>query len=101
MTRAGASKRRESRFKAECVKWARARGVPVAKLTECVGIPDAIFFVPGGVPLVPEFKDPNGGGEPSPQQSWYLVRLRQLGYDVVLMDSRARFVAAMTAKGVR
>ena len=42
-TRAGASKRRESRFKADCVRWARARGIPVAKLTECVGIPDVPF----------------------------------------------------------
>jgi hypothetical protein len=100
VTKAGFSKHREGRFKAKCVKWARDRKIPVAKLTDCIGIPDAIFFVPGGVPVVPEFKDPNGGGAPSPAQTWYLERLRELGYDVALVASWEGFLEMMRSAGV-
>lgn len=90
--------RRESALEAWCVKWARARGVQVAKLTELIGVPDRIFFVPGGRPLVPEFKDPGGGGAAAPAQTWHLQTLRARGYDAPLIDSREAFLAAMKRK---
>jgi len=84
--------RREGAFKAHCVKYARALGIQVAKLTECVGIPDSIFFVPGGRPIVPEFKDPGGDGLPSPAQVWHLIKLREQGYDAPLLASWEEFL---------
>ena len=93
--------RRESTLEAWCVKWARARKVQVSKNTECAGMPDRTFYVPGGRPLVPEFKRPSGKGEPSPAQVWHMERLREQGYDAPLIDSKEGFVAAMAKKGVK
>ncbi len=90
---------RESTLERWCVKWARARGIQVGKLTECVGLPDRIFFVPGGRPLVPEFKDPRGA--PSPAQIWHIQRLRESGYAAPLLDTREKFLSEMARKGVR
>ena len=92
--------RRESALEARCVKWARSRGIQVGKLTECVGLPDRIFFLPGGLPLVPEFKDPGGGGEASPAQEWHMARLREQGYAAPLVDNWGAFLAEMKKRGV-
>ena len=94
-------RRRESTLEARAVKWARARGVQVGKLTECVGLPDRIFFAPGGRPLVLEFKDPGGRGEPSPTQVWHVVRLKKHGYAARFIDSWETFLELMARKGVK
>ena len=93
--------RRESSLEALCVKQARARGVQVSKNTQCVGIPDRTFWIPGGRPLVPEFKRADGKGEPSPAQVWHMNKLRAAGYDAPLIDSKEGFVAAMKKRGVK
>ena len=91
-------RRRESALERRCVKWARDRGVQVSKNTELVGIPDRTFWIPGGKPLVPEFKDLDG--EPSPAQVWHVAELRRKGYMSEFMDSWETFLAAMKKRGV-
>ena len=95
------SNRRESVLEAWCVKWVRARGIQVSKNTELVGIPDRTFWVPGGRPLVPEFKRPDGKGEPSPAQIWHMKKLREMGYDSPLVESQEQFLELMAERGVK
>jgi hypothetical protein len=77
--------RRESALEARCVKWARFQGVVVAKLTQLDGVPDRVFFTPGGRPLIVEFK---ATGEVTEElQSWYLRTLKSAGYRAVWCDS--------------
>ncbi len=90
--------RRESALESRAVKWARARGVVVGKLTECAGIPDRIFFIPGGRPLVAEFKA--RGKRPEPAQDFYLRKLLDEGYDVGWCDIWEGFLEAMKERGV-
>ena len=92
-------RRRESALESWCVKWARDRGVQVSKNTELVGIPDRTFWIPGGKPLVPEFKDLDG--EPSPAQVWHVKTLRTAGYDAPFIDTKEEFLRCMLRKGVR
>ncbi len=82
--------RREAALEARCVKWARFQGAIVAKLTELVGVPDRVFFVPGGRPLIVEFK----ARDESPEaiQNWYLLELERLGYRVITCDSWEKFL---------
>jgi hypothetical protein len=98
--RRGTKRRRESALEAKCVKWARDRGVQVSKLTECVGIPDRIFFVPGGKPLIPEFKDPGGKGAPSPAQVWHVAKLKEHGYAAWFCANFEEFLREMRKRGV-
>jgi len=63
----------------------------VAKLTECAGVPDRIFFVPGGRALIIEFK--HRGEVPEELQEWYLTKLLADGYTVGWCDSREGFLA--------
>jgi hypothetical protein len=93
--------RRESALEAWCVREARAHGILVSKNTECVGMPDRTFWLPGGRPLVPEFKRPDGKGEPSPAQVARMKRLREHGYDAPLIDSKEGFLAEMKKRRVR
>jgi hypothetical protein len=79
------------------VAWARARGVQVGKLAECAGLPDRIFFIPGGCPLIVEFKDPGGRGVLSPAQIWHLSQLRVQGYSALVVESKSQFLAEMEA----
>ena len=90
--------RRESALESWCVKWARARGVVVAKLTECAGIPDRVFFVPGGRPLIVEFKAV--GLKPEELQSWYLRMLFNNCYIAVHIDSKEAFMKLMNRYSV-
>lgn len=48
--------------------------------TSDTGYPDRIFWVPGGKPVLIEFKRP--GGKVSPKQKYQIDRLRKLGYRV-------------------
>jgi hypothetical protein len=52
------------------------------------GYPDRIFWIPGGRPLMIEFKRP--GEAPSPKQEYIHGQLRQLGYQVEVHDNAIR-----------
>ena len=49
------------------------------------GFPDRIFYIPGGKPLLIEFKRP--GEEPKPMQLYIHQLLRQLKYNVKVCDN--------------
>lgn len=89
--------RLESALESWAVRWARFRGIVAPKLTEVDGIPDRIFFVPGGVPIVVEFKrlGKKGSGLQSETQPWYLKTLLAAGYEVHHCDTKAQFRAIM------
>lgn len=60
------------------------------------GWPDRIFWVPGGKPLVIEFKTPNG--ELSQKQIYHIMKLRRNGYNVEVHDDAIdAFYAAIKA----
>lgn len=82
--------RRESALESWAVKYARARGVVVAKLTQLDGVPDRIFFIPGGRPLIIEFKA--CGEKPGELQQWYLKKLADDGYRVAWCDTKEKFL---------
>ncbi len=79
------------------MRWARTRGIVVAKLTQVDGIPDRIFFVPGGSPVIVEFKAPSVHGRAlqALTQPWYAATLIAAGYVVQQCDSRAQFLEVM------
>jgi len=85
--------RRESALESWAVKYARSRDVTVAKLTQLDGVPDRIFFVPGGKPLIVEFKA--RGEKPGELQSWYLQKLKEDGYRVAWCDTKEKFLELM------
>ena len=62
-------------------------GVFGAKLTSpgTNGMPDRMFFIPGGKPLLIEFKDV--GKEPEPLQEYTHNWLRKLGYHIEVCDN--------------
>ena len=95
-------RRRESALERRCVKWARDHNIQVSKLSECVGLPDRIFFTPRkkGGPFIPEFKDPGGHGARSPAQVWHVAALKYQGYVSEFVDSWETFLAAMKKRGV-
>lgn len=60
------------------------------------GWPDRIFWVPGGKPLIIEFKTPDG--ELSPKQIYHIDRLKKDGYNVEVCDDAIdAFLAAIRA----
>lgn len=77
--------RRESALEARCVKWARYKKAIVAKLKECDGVPDRIFFLPNSVALIIEFKAKDE--RPEELQSWYLKTLTNYGFTVAYCDT--------------
>jgi hypothetical protein len=101
--RRGVSSRKEGPLEAKCVGWARERGVQVGKLTECVGLPDRIFFTPRakGGPDMPEFKRPDKRGASSPAQEWHVAELKRKGYKTWFCDSFEEFIAVMGKRGLR
>lgn len=60
-------------------------GVDNTKLQKATGYPDRIFWVPGGKPVLIEFKRP--GEEPSEIQEYIGDLLRRLGYQVEVCDN--------------
>lgn len=62
----------------------RETGVPSSKLGQ-QGDPDRIFWIPGGKPLIIEFKRP--GEYPRPLQVEKIRRLVALGYNVGVADN--------------
>ena len=89
--------RRESVLEQWAVKWARVRGIVVAKLTGLDGVPDRIFFPPGGSPVIGEFKREGKTGKAlqAATQPWYLARLRADGYEAHRWDTREAFLETM------
>lgn len=90
--------RRESVLEAWAVnKWARPRGIVVAKLSEVAGIPDRIFFVPGGKPIIIEFKKEGKTGKNLQEytQPWYLKTLIAAGYRAYTCDTKEQFLEIM------
>lgn len=57
------------------------------------GYPDRIFWIPGGRPLLIEFKRP--GEEPEPKQEYIHGQLKQLGYQVEVHDNAIRAFSAV------
>jgi hypothetical protein len=57
------------------------------------GWPDRVFWLPGGKPLLIEFKQP--GGELEPKQIEIHAQLRRLGYDVQVHDNAAEAFSAV------
>lgn len=80
----------ERKIENDCVLIAAASGVPADKLEKAKrSKPDRIFYLPGGQPLIVEFKRP--GEKPRPQQDERLSELRDLGYIVAVIDSVSDF----------
>jgi hypothetical protein len=93
MMRPVSKHRRESALEAKAVKYARSLGIVVAKLTQLDGVPDRVFFVPGGKPLIVEFKAKDE--EPGTLQTWYLEKLTEDGYRVFCCDTWEKFLLLM------
>lgn len=68
-------------------------GVESIKLTIGGGYPDRFFLIPGGRPLMVEFK--RAGGKPDPRQIEVHKKLHKLGYDVQVHDDRDVALAAV------
>lgn len=69
------------------VAWARKQGIYAVKLQGQGNrsLPDRIFFVPGGKPVLIEFKAP--GKLPSPLQEIAIAKFQDYGYDVQVFDN--------------
>ena len=67
-------------------------------MTEVAGIPDRIFFMPKGRPLVIEFKAEKE--VPRELQSWYLTTIKEAGYRVAYCDTKKKFLDLMAKYGV-
>ena len=83
-----AAKPLERRAEDATVRWARARGILVSKLSMPGqrGWPDRAFWLGGGHVVMLEFKRP-GGGKLSSLQKIAGIRLRSLGYAVSVVES--------------
>lgn len=75
------------------MQYARDSGIIVAKLLLCNGVPDRIFFVNGGKPLIIEFKDKKE--EPEAIQAWYLNSLTEQGYTAHWVTTKEQFLALL------
>lgn len=98
MPRPKSKRRRESVLESFACKWARIRDIVVAKMTEVVGIPDRIFFVPGGKPIIIEFKAEDE--VPREAQAWYIETMKTAGYRVFHCDTKEKFLKLMATFGV-
>ena len=78
------------------VKYADKRGVRHIKLNTPgrSGWPDRVFWIPGGRPLVIEFKRPDGGTV-SRQQADNIAYLERMGYDVHVVEEVSRGIALL------
>jgi hypothetical protein len=92
--------KRESALEAWAVAWARFRGMVVAKLTGLDGVPDRIFFAPGGRPVIVEFKRVGKHGKrlQAETQPWYLATLTAAGYRVFVVDTKEQFLEVMECR---
>lgn len=77
----------ESAIERKVVAWAKKQGIFQTKLVSPGNrsLPDRIFWVPGGKPLMIEFKRP--GGEATELQKAMHSKLESLGYEVKVFDN--------------
>jgi len=77
------------------VAWARKNGVRCTKLQGPGNRsqPDFIFWIPGGVPLLIEFKRP--GQVPTPLQTETIKLFKKADYDVEVHDTKDSAIAAI------
>lgn len=67
----------------------------LAHVANETGVPDRLFLVPGGRPLLIEFKAP---GQPlRPKQAWWAETLTTLGYATLRADDYETAMAAIEA----
>lgn len=76
---------------------ARNRRWVVSKVTDPTGFPDHVFWVPGGRPLIVEFKDEYGRTEPGRErlQRYHREKLVKDGYLVEVITTKAGFLEAV------
>jgi len=86
---------RESKAQGRCIAWARARGILVTKndTRANAGVPDYNFWLPGGRPLVVEFKAERGALRPG--QEDILDGLTAAGYTAVVVVTEKEFLQAV------
>ena len=77
-------------------KWASKNGLLHQKLLGEKGMPDRIFYTPGGKPVLVEFKKPNQSARKL--QKYYHDRLMKLGFCVQLFDNVEDTVEFITNK---
>lgn len=70
------------------VKYAQGLGIPVLKVNPlwAAGWPDRVFFVPGGRPLIIEFKRADDG-KLRKKQKEIIGKLEKLDYEVYTVDT--------------
>lgn len=85
----------EREIQAPVVAYALAQhGIEALKL-RARGWPDYLFPIPGGRPLIIEFKKP--GGRLSAMQKLRVYKLMRDGYDVEIHDDAERAIASLDA----
>lgn len=87
-----ARKKLEIDIENDCIDAANELDIPSVKLEKVArSWPDRCFFLPGGRPLIVEFKRP--GVKVRNQQGARLKKLRKLGYRVYVVDNVNFFLA--------
>lgn len=79
-------------------RWATQHGLLYIKLElqHHKGQPDDMFYLPGGRPILMEFKAP--GEEPDPLQEFTHQQLRYLGYEIYVIDDPQEGVKILANK---
>ena len=79
----------EAKIENEFVRWCDEQDLYACKLVLLneKGFPDRTVLGRGKSPLFIEFKRP--GGSTSPQQDWWIAKLRSAGYTVLVADNVA------------
>lgn len=78
----------EGKTQAKVADHAKKLGINYLRLAmrqgAAAGWADMLFFIPGGRPLLIEFKAP--GQTPKPLQAYRLKQLKEAGYDIYVCD---------------
>lgn len=87
----------ESSIESKVVRWCKAHDVLTTKLSGPGhrGKPDRVFWLPGGCPVLIEFKAP--GKKPTKLQRFWLDAFTELGYDVYLFDNAEDAIVELSA----
>jgi hypothetical protein len=87
--------RKESSIERSVVAWAKAHGIFYCYKLNGTGKDklDRMFMIPGGRPLIIEFK--RFGEKPTPLQKKTIHDLSAINYDVEVHDTRAGAIAAI------
>lgn len=84
----------EAQVIAKVTRWCRAHGIKYQRMAlqpgASRGFPDMVFLVPGGKPLLVEFKRP--GKKPNKFQTHTLDQLKELGYAAFWSDDAAAVI---------